>query len=146
MKTPRDLLLEKHRAATAALDSVRMKALETAVRDPHPAGPRRFASQASRLPANFISKLWLELIWPCRRIWAGLAAVWVVILGVNASLSDKPRIVANNSPPSPEVLMALKEQRRVLAELIQTIPVEAVEPPRRGPQPRSERRGAVEMA
>jgi hypothetical protein len=146
MKTPRDLLLEKHRAATAALDLVRMKALETAVRDPHPAGPRRFTSRASRLPANFISKLGLELLWPCRRIWAGLAAVWVVILGVNASLSDKPRIVANNPPPSPEVLMALREQRRVLAELIQTTPVEAVEPPRRGPQPRSERRGVVEMA
>ncbi len=51
-----------------------------------------------------------DLFWPSRRIWAGLAAVWVVILGVNVSRrSSVPLPVANRTLPSSELVRAFFE-------------------------------------
>ena len=61
--------------------------------------------------------LWRELIWPSRRIWTGLAAVWVLILAANISLREhSPAIV--KSGPSSEIMMSLKDQQKILAELL----------------------------
>ena len=87
--------------------------------------------------------LWRELVWPCRRTWAGLAAVWLTILVFNHSQADGHPAVRVNSPTPPgEMRLALREQRRVLDELIGPGPAaSAVEPPRHpNNQPRSERR------
>jgi hypothetical protein len=87
-------------------------------------------------------------LWPCPRAWAALAAVWVVILAVNLSLRDNPgTFVANSAPPSPQVLAALQQQRRLLSELIgQSLTPEAEPPTLLLPRPRSERREASLMA
>lgn len=59
------------------------------------------------------------LLWPHPKAWAGLAAVWVVILAVNFSTRDKAPVMAEkSSPPSPEVVAELKQQRQLYAELI----------------------------
>ena len=59
------------------------------------------------------------LLWPHPRAWAGLAAVWVLILAVNFSMRDKAPVRAEKSPPpSPEVIVELRQQQRLLAELI----------------------------
>jgi hypothetical protein len=81
------------------------------------------------------------LLWPHPRAWAGLAAVWILILAVNFSMRDPSPVRAEkSSPPSPEVIVELRQQQRMLAELIG--PRDASDADRSKsfvPQPRSER-------
>ena len=81
---------------------------------------------------------WRELLWPCPQAWAGLAAAWVLILALNAATREPVQVAtAQNTPPAPEVLMALKERRRLLDELAgPPAPVELQKP--LAPKPRSE--------
>jgi len=60
-----------------------------------------------------------SLLWPHPAAWAGLAAVWILILAVDFSMRDQAPVTAEKSaPPSPEVIVELKQQQRMLAELI----------------------------
>ena len=60
-----------------------------------------------------------DLLWPHPKAWAGLAIIWVLILAVDFSVRDRTPITAEKSlPPSPEVIAELKQQQRMLAELI----------------------------
>jgi hypothetical protein len=63
---------------------------------------------------------WLSIIlWPHPTAWAGLAAVWVFIFAVNFSLRDPAPVRAEKSaPPSTEVMVELRQQQRMLAELM----------------------------
>ncbi|MDE3068310.1 MAG: hypothetical protein KGJ60_12255 [Verrucomicrobiota bacterium] len=59
------------------------------------------------------------LLWPCPQAWAGLAAVWILILAVDFSTRDRtPALAEKAAPPSPEVVAQLRQQQRLLAELI----------------------------
>ena len=81
---------------------------------------------------------WREFLWPCPQAWAGLAAVWVLIVVLN-SVTREPASAAKgpNAPRAPEVLVALREHRRLLAELVES--PTAVEPPKPSvPGPRSQ--------
>lgn len=137
MKTPREILLGQHQAASAKLDEVRQAVVA------------ELTPQPAREPGvPFALKIWRELVWPCRRTWAGLGAVWVAILVFNSAQSERSQVVLAVVATSPgEMRLALQEQRRVLDELIGSPkPVQPAEPPRRpNNQPRSERR-AVAMA
>jgi len=95
-------------------------------------GPQRSA------PNRGLSSWWRELLWPCPQAWAGLAAAWVLILALNAATREPDRTsTAQSTPPAREVLMALKERRRLLAELAE--PPARVEPQKAlVPGPRSE--------
>jgi hypothetical protein len=77
-----------------------------------------------------------------------LAAVWLVILGINLTTRDASRAVAKHaSPVSPEVFMAFREQERLLSELIGPRETPVAERPKPGPaRPRSERRRELLMA
>ena len=81
---------------------------------------------------------WRELLWPCPQAWAGLAAMWGVILLLNLASRDPVQVATtSNTVPAQELLIALGEHRRLLAELIGTPPViEPVKP--FGPRPRSD--------
>jgi hypothetical protein len=69
--------------------------------------------------ANVIKLSFLELIWPCRRTWAGLAAVWMALFIFNVSQRDPSELAARKlPPPSPEAIMAWRQQEKLLAELI----------------------------
>ena len=51
--------------------------------------------------------------------WGALAAVWVVILALNhAARDNSPQTFAKALPPSPQMILALREQKKMLAELI----------------------------
>jgi hypothetical protein len=84
------------------------------------------------------------ILWPHPQAWAGLAAVWIFIFAVNFSVRDRAPVEAEKSaPPSPEVIVELRQQRRLLAELIGPRDTsDAVRSKSFVPQPRSER---VEM-
>ena len=101
---------------------------------------------------SFLSTLNQQLstiLWPCPQAWAGLAAVWLIILALNFATGEKPTTVAKKQPPpTPEMLMVLKEQEKMLAELLteRSEPREAERPKPATPSPRSERRREMMMA
>jgi len=80
------------------------------------------------------------ILWPHPKAWAGLAAVWILIFCMDFSTRDTTRVVAEKAaPPSPEVIVELKQQQRMLAELISAGQARDAEAPRFLPLPRSER-------
>ena len=53
------------------------------------------------------------------KAWAGLAAVWILIFAAQFSMRDATPVMAEKAaPPSPEVIVELRQQQRMLAELI----------------------------
>jgi hypothetical protein len=76
-------------------------------------------SEAGRMPV--LLSTCRDLFWPCPQAWAGLAAVWIFIFAVNFSLRhhDKTPVIAERlSPPSPEVIAQLQQQRLLFAQLM----------------------------
>jgi anti-sigma factor RsiW len=93
-------------------------------------------------PAMAFCEWWRDVIWSSRRIWAGLAVAWLLILAGNFSLGDHPSTLARkSSPPSPEAIQSWRQQQRLLAELIGSSEAPATTPPKPFvPRPGSERR------
>ena len=91
--------------------------------------------------------LFSTLLWPHPAAWAGLAAAWVVIVGLSFTTRDTERHVARGvSSPSPQVFMAFQEQQRLLNELVGPREIPTAERPKAAPpRPRSERRSALMM-
>jgi hypothetical protein len=81
------------------------------------------------------------LFWPHPKAWAGLAAVWIFIFAVNFSMRDSsPRLAAQSAPPSPEVIVELRKQQRMFAELVGSRePLDVDRPRIFVPKPRGER-------
>jgi hypothetical protein len=77
-----------------------------------------------------------------------LAAVWLVILGINLTTQDASTVIAKHaSPVSPQIFMAFQEQERLLSELIGPREAPVAERPKPiVPRPRSEMRQALVMA
>jgi hypothetical protein len=135
MKTPREILLERHSTAEPKLNKLRQ---ETINAEFHRRGA---VATISDLPGLF----WRELIWPCRRIWTGLATAWVLILAAHLSMRDGSQIVIAKSSSPQEIIMAWQQQQQLLAELIGLNETKAVLPTKLySPRPSSERQ--VEIA
>jgi hypothetical protein len=103
---------------------------------------------ATRKPSSHLPALKAQLsaiLWPCPQAWAGLGMVWLMILAVNFATQEKDEQIAQTtSRLSPETIMALREQKRELAKLIEPFNAQPGEPPKTNPsQPRSERRISV---
>jgi hypothetical protein len=108
----------------------------------HKAAPFQHATRNTH--RSLLSTLGSQLsaiLWPRPVAWAGLAAVWLVIAGLNvATRQASPRAVHRTSPLSPQVLVAFQEQARLLAELIGPREAPVAERPKPVlPRPRSER-------
>src|SRR6266403_1686028 len=89
-----------------------------------------FVPQTST-PNSQATSWWRELFWPCPQAWAGLAAVWVVILLIHFSSAERTESIAAASvPPSPQEMMVLKEQKQMLAKLMEPFDQPAGEPPK----------------
>ena len=85
---------------------------------------------------------WRELLWPSPQAWAGLAAMWVVMLGVTfATREPAPMTEARQAPAtSDQMRRLLQEQRQMLAELNGLTEQLVIEQPGGAvPQPRSQR-------
>lgn len=129
MKTPRELLLKRHEAALPKLDALRAAAL-----------PAR--SQLSTLNSQPAS-LWERLLGPNPLAWAGLAAVWLVLLAVNRNGSEPATSSASRASQPSEAAVAeiVRENRRQMAELLNFDEPQAAPPARSEPYPkRSQRR------
>ena len=134
MKTPRELLLNRHAAANAKLDAIRKETI---------AAECGGETRNSKLEIRSAGAFWRALFWPHPRAWAALAAVWLAIIAIDLSLREPspPALARRPQAPAPQVLAALKEQKRLLAELLGSAPpAEAVPVGGVAPRPRSEGR------
>lgn len=140
MKTPREILLQRHQAAELKLDAIRREIIT-----------EEFNNQATKkqswlngLVPLFLccsKNFWRELIWPCHRIWAVLAAVWVLLLVANVSMRDSSQIIVAETSPTPEMILSFRQQEKILAELIGPNETHVPRPPKPSlPRPSSERR------
>jgi len=150
MKSPRELLLNKHRTVSPKLDVIRREVVAQLPR----ASARRVGDgwlAGCDLLAWLLARLWTELFVPCRRIWLGLAAIWCLVIALN--LSSRETTVQTAKGPAPraeEVIASLREnQQRIMAELgVASLQPEIAGPREPGPvvRPRSERIQPVAMA
>jgi hypothetical protein len=84
--------------------------------------------------------LWRELVFPCRRIWTGLAAVWFLLFIVNFSQRDGSQTMMAKSAPTAEMMMTFRDQQKLLNELLadRSPPMDAGRPRIFSPKPRTE--------
>ena len=117
MKTPRQILFQHHRSAETKLDAIRAKALDEM---PH-------AKAQSSEEKVFVSlrEILISLRWHL----TAMSAVWLLVLFLNADRSSaSSTTVAKQNTPSPQQLVtALLENRRQIAELTAS-PVNAAQP------------------
>jgi hypothetical protein len=115
MKTPKDILLQRHEAMDARLDAIRRNVV-SAMPQSH-----RFS--------------WREFLFSMRWHVAGLSTVWLAVLWLNVdSRSEGATHLARGNTPSAQALVAaLVENRREIIELTETplAAAPAVLPPRR---------------
>ena len=140
MKTPRDILFVRHQAAAPKLDAIRAEV----VRELNNQGTKEQSIPAS-LVTSFLgcsNKLWQELIWPSRRVWSGLATVWVLLFLINFSQRDSSAMVMAKSAPTAEAMTTFRDQQKLLNELFadRSLPVDAESPRTFSPKPRTESR------
>jgi hypothetical protein len=111
MKTPRKILLERHQAVVPQLDAIRRESVGQAS-----SLSQNKKSETGRMPV--LRLIWLELILPSRRIWAGLAAVWLLLLVVNFSMRDHLQMTMAKTSTPAEVAATFQQQQELLAQLI----------------------------
>jgi hypothetical protein len=116
MKTPRELLLQRHQAIEPKLNAVRQKAL-------------------AALTRPGLAQSWREFVFSMRWHLAGLSAVWVAVLLLHLDYAPASTavIARDNALPTRVLLAALLENRRELLELTEMPAVNETPalPPRR---------------
>lgn len=134
MKTPREIVLNRHQSAETRLDQIRRDVVADLRHE-------KAASCESPFLVAAGLKFWRELILPARRTWAGIAAVWVVIGVINLTQGDRPPTIARSSTATPEGLRMAREQRQELMRELALLPTsEPAEAAKTNLQPRSQRR------
>jgi hypothetical protein len=125
MKTPKEILLQRHQAVEPKLDAVRRNALAV-------------------LERPGLAQSWREFVFAMRWHLAGLSAVWIAVLLLNIdSPSGSTVVIAQDKiPPTRVLLQALLKNRRELMELTASpaFGEPATQPPRR-----SENQSAIEI-
>jgi hypothetical protein len=137
MKTPHDILFARHQAVAPKLAAIRREVLNAELREGRRAAVPKFRVAAT---ATLPILIWRELIFPCRRIWTGLATVWILLFIVNFSQRDGSQTTMVKSAPTPEMMMTFRDQQKLLNELFadRSLPVEAERPRIFLPKPRTE--------
>jgi len=90
----------------------------------------------------------VSLLWPSPKVWAGLAAVWLLLAAANRALLSAPGSFTDSGPRQADrTIAAWKEQERILAELIQPQEASTAQSSSPGkPGPRSQLTGRLRMS
>lgn len=143
MKTPRELILERHQSTEAKLE--RIRAGDLAMHARVAAAPKDCRNEQRIGLAYVALKLWQESIRPWRHIWVGMALVWLVLLALNLDGNERPKLSTKARPrPDPESLAALRAQKAWRQELLEPSTASLVSQPQ-NPGPRTERRQASNL-
>ena len=134
MKTPRELLLNHHRKAESRLNAVRRTALATIKHQEPESSPMSLRDFLRSLRWHF----------------AGISALWLFIMFLHLDTGRAPAMMASvppSKPASPQVIMAsLRENRRLLHEMIEPNVSDSASGERHLPKPRSDRRVETAVA
>jgi hypothetical protein len=116
MKTPREILLRQHQAASPKLDAIRAEVVAGLARPP---------------AAETIS--WRDMARSLRWHLAAWSAAWVVVMMLNIGHSPgaAAMIPRANIPPAQQIWASLREHRRLLLEYNDAAAVETSAPPGR---------------
>ena len=128
MKSPREILLGHHRAMAPKLDVMRM-ALMSKVNAAGAQAPG-LADGSPSLWLHCVKTLWRELIFPSRRIWTGLAAIWLLIFIINLSQRGPVSGVTGQPLQPGGGMMSWQTQQRWMDELL----VDRSSPPKSDPR------------
>jgi hypothetical protein len=139
MKTPRDILFQRHQAAAPKLDAIRREVVDEL--NNQETKEQRWTDILVASLLGYSNKLSQELFWPCRRIWVGLAVAWILLFIVNVSLRDPASSVTGKSVRPGQVMMSLQAQQRWVNELLadRSVPLDTERPRNFTPKPRTER-------
>jgi hypothetical protein len=134
MKTPRDLLFARHQVATPKLDAIRRQML--AELNHQDTETPSWASCLATGCLGGLTKLWEELILPSRRIWTGLATIWILIFAVNVAQREP---APNGKAYSTPMMLSARDQQRWVNELFadHAIATELTPPKNSSPRPRT---------
>ena len=134
MKTPRQILFERHQAVEKKLDQIRTQVLTSHLSSAVSKPAQGSVPWAVRIPWKF----WRELIWRPRWVWAGFAFTWLVIVAVNLADSEpSTRTEAGVKPPPAGLFLGWDQQEKLIAELIgQAEPSPVDRPKAAAPKPR----------
>src|SRR5438445_2742038 len=112
MKTPREILLERHLKAEPKLNAIRHNALMQLAGERRLKGEMLAKSAWERLVSSLLSLRWHL---------AALSAAWlaIVLLNIDHPAAPSP-VTAKQSIPAPrQLLLALRENRRQLLQLLE---------------------------
>jgi len=137
MKTPREILLARHRAAGPKLEAIRRAVVTEELNHQVTKSQSRAAGLVSSC-LDGSKVFWRELIFPSRQIWAGLAAIWILIFAANVSQRDPAP--AGMVKAFPSEIMSFKEQQKLLNELLadRSLPLDIERPKLFSPRPRTQ--------
>jgi hypothetical protein len=118
MKTPRQILFQRHRSVESKLDALRAKALGEMSR----AKAQRREEKVSDPLAFFAS--WRVMFLSLRCHIAGMSAIWLLVIFLNIDFSSvsngeitHPSVAQQKAPSPQQVVMDLLENRRQIIEL-----------------------------
>jgi hypothetical protein len=106
-------------------------------------GPRPVSLTPSRSWFSALRSGLSALLWPHPTAWAGLAALWLLVLGLNLSAREpaQSKAARRTVSPSPQVRELLQQQERLFAELLGPVEKSAADRPKQSaPRPHSQRR------
>jgi len=108
-------------------------------------------NSSSVIRHSFLSTLTSHLsalLLPHPKAWAALGAVWILIFALHVSSRDSvPQMAGKTQPSSTEIASNLRDQEKILAELIGNNEMPTADRPKRlPPQPHSERRETTARA
>jgi len=130
MKTPRELLLNRHRAAQSELNAIRREML---------ASMEKVAPERSPMTLRDVLR---SLRWHL----AGMSAIWLFVLFLHLDTGRSPQMMAAILPaktPRQFIMVSVRENRRQLAEMMDVQPSENEHRGLFPPKPRSERRAEI---
>ena len=128
MKTPREVLLQRHESANGGLDEARKNALAEAFPEPTSAEP----------PQSIWTGLWNQFSTIFRfkaQTGIALAAIWIVICALKLATHDEVQVAAVKSPVSRDVMAEVRQQKRFFAELAGLREVRDADRPKSSPPP-----------
>ena len=137
MKTPREVLLDRHRAAEPQLDTVRQEVLAKVSRPVDKSLNNSVGDEVTSLiqPEAKTGDSLRRLLHSLRWHLAGMSAAWMLILLLNvdhSSNSTADAVARENGPSPHQILTALIENRREILQLIGPPVAESASlPPRR---------------